>query len=49
MPRELAQMRKDAGWLQVPLAEKLGVSIRTWRRWESDGFITRPHTLHFAD
>ena len=35
IPANIRQLRKKAGLTQIELAEKLGVSIATLRRWEA--------------
>ena len=35
--KRIATLRKEKGWTQVELAEKLSVSDKTVSKWESDG------------
>ena len=43
LSRILSQERKQRGWTQEELARKVGVDVKTVKRWERGGSIPRPY------
>ena len=38
-PERLRAFRREQGLTQVQAAAKLGMDLRTWMRWETDGLL----------
>jgi len=47
--KRIAEMRERAGLTQDAAADKIGVTLRAYQKWEAGGGITRPNLQRLAE